>query len=85
MLIGGLSADPVGQAQRRRRDVPLSVSRTCHVKCTYCFRGDLVTNTKARLLVTPWNGNERFLDEFLQNRRDAFARAVSAATLPSRP
>jgi KamA family protein len=23
--------------------VTLSVTRTCHVKCTYCFRGDLVT------------------------------------------
>jgi KamA family protein len=40
---------------------------------------DPLTNTKAQLLVAPWQGNEAFLDEFLQNRRDKFARAAAAA------
>lgn len=46
---------------------------------------DPLTNTKAQLLVAPWKGNERFLDEFLQNRRDNFARAAAAATVQARP
>ena len=40
---------------------------------------DPLTNTKAQLLVAPWAGNEKFLDDFLQARRDAFARSAAAA------
>ncbi|MEZ0109109.1 KamA family protein [Catenulispora sp. EB89] len=42
---------------------------------------DPLTNTKAQLLVAPWDGNEKFLDDFLQARRDKFARAA-ASTRP---
>jgi KamA family protein len=40
---------------------------------------DPLTNTKAQLLVAPWQGNEAFLDQFLQARRDKFAQAAAAA------
>jgi len=38
---------------------------------------DPLTNTKAQLLVAPWDSNENFLDEFLEARRAKFARATS--------
>lgn len=38
---------------------------------------DPLTNTKSQLLVAPGDGNENFLDEFLEARRAKFARATS--------
>jgi hypothetical protein len=40
---------------------------------------DPLTNTKAQLLVTPWEGNEEIFEVFLKARREKFARSAAMA------
>jgi KamA family protein len=78
LLDGGSEIDSpfnVGDGDIRAIFAELWSTRTSGLAKPRAVYVDPLTNTKAQLLVAPFEGNEGFLDKFLEDRRDKFKRS----------